>query len=89
MKKEGRRNISRREEEAGREIGETLLELARDNSFLSMPNVKRDKNAEISFEFHHWSKSIYLEEGRINIRRRYTGGSLRIHVDVNTAEVER
>lgn len=52
-----RKNISK-EKEVGREIGETSLELVRDNSFLSAPNVKRDKNAfEISFEFNQWSKS--------------------------------
>lgn len=51
------KNISK-EKEVGREIGETSLELVRDNSFLSAPNVKRDKNAfEISFEFNQWSKS--------------------------------
>lgn len=86
-KEEENKNLSKKEKEAEEKLGSrtgTRIE----NSFLSARNVKRDKNAEIFSSFIRVHARVFpLRRGGELIFD--GGGSLRIHVDVNTAEVGR
>lgn len=86
-KEEENKNLSKKEKEAEKKLGSrtgTRIE----NSFLSARNVKRDKNAEIFSSFIRVHARVFpLRRGGELIFD--GGGSLRIHVDVNTAEVGR